>query len=111
MWAVKWLGDPGKCFVGCADLIEPIIIHLLSLSTFAPGPLSPPSSSSYTVLLFARLLDMISYLFVCSPLPHLLPPPSFSRTHTTAFPLSLFCLLIKISPLAVRFPFLTLRIR
>lgn len=35
------LGDTGECFVGCADLIEPIIIHLLSLD-LCPRSLFPP---------------------------------------------------------------------
>lgn len=43
----KWLGDPGDCFVGCADLIEPIIIYLLSLDLCPGSPVSPFSFLVY----------------------------------------------------------------
>jgi len=72
-----WLGDPGECFVDCADLIEPIIIHLLSLDLCPRSPLFPPFLFPYTILLSARFLDTLLYLFVRSPPPpvpsHLLP--------------------------------------
>jgi len=76
---VIWLGGPGECFVGCADLIETIIIHLLSLDLY-PRSLFPPSSSPYTIPLFAHFLDTISYLFVRSHIP--CPLPLFVHTHS-----------------------------
>ena len=89
MYAIKWPGGggTGECSVGCADLIERIIIRLLSLDLFPRAPF-PPSPSLYTTFLFAHQLNTISY-FVCSPLLHSISPPSYFQVHTATPFLSL----------------------
>jgi len=80
---VKWLWDPGECFVGCADLIE---TYHYPLAFSRPLPQVPCSPFLFPVY---RFTVRTSPRYDILPLRLQSPPPIPSHlplfVHTTAF--------------------------